>query len=55
VLWLCTATWTVLAMLGFVIPNALAIALSRHHEAAGTAGVAIALLALLVVGVPDPS
>ncbi|HEY5151437.1 MAG TPA: multidrug effflux MFS transporter [Mycobacterium sp.] len=78
--------WTVLAMLGFVIPNAPAVALSRHHEAAGTAaallgaaqfglgaliapvvgllgndeialsvvmtaGVAIALLALLVIGV----
>jgi len=28
--------WTVLAMLGFVIPNAPAVALSRHHEAAGT-------------------
>jgi DHA1 family bicyclomycin/chloramphenicol resistance-like MFS transporter len=79
--------WTVLAMLGFVIPNAPAVALSRHHEAAGTAaallgaaqfglgaliapvvgllgndeialsvvmtaGVAIALLALMSVGVP---
>ena len=79
--------WTVLAMLGFVIPNAPAVALSRHHEAAGTAaallgaaqfglgaliapvvgllgndeialsvvmtaGVAIALLALLAVGAP---
>ena len=29
--------WTMLAMLGFVIPNAPAVALSRHHEAAGTA------------------
>jgi MFS transporter, DHA1 family, multidrug resistance protein len=79
--------WAVLAMLGFVMPNAPAVALSRHHEAAGTAaallgaaqfglgaviapvvgllgndeialsvvmtaGVAIALLALLAVGVP---
>ncbi|WP_228000081.1 multidrug effflux MFS transporter [Mycolicibacterium sp. P1-5] len=29
--------WAVLAMMGFVIPNAPAVALSRHHEAAGTA------------------
>ena len=29
--------WTILSMLGFVIPNAPAVALSRHHEAAGTA------------------
>ncbi|BBY59714.1 Bcr/CflA family drug resistance efflux transporter [Mycolicibacterium sarraceniae] len=29
--------WGVLAMMGFVIPNAPAVALSRHHEAAGTA------------------
>lgn len=29
--------WAILAMMGFVIPNAPAIALSRHHEAAGTA------------------
>jgi DHA1 family bicyclomycin/chloramphenicol resistance-like MFS transporter len=77
--------WAVLAMMGFVIPNAPAVALSRHHEASGTAaallgaaqfsvgavvapvvglmgndeialsivmtaGVAIALLALLAVG-----
>ncbi|MCI4674942.1 multidrug effflux MFS transporter [Candidatus Mycolicibacterium alkanivorans] len=80
--------WTILAMLGFVIPNAPAVALSRHPDAAGTAaavlgaaqfgigaliapvvgllgndeialsvvmttGVAVALLALVVVGVPD--
>jgi DHA1 family bicyclomycin/chloramphenicol resistance-like MFS transporter len=80
--------WAVLAMMGFVIPNAPAVALSRHHEAAGTAaallgaaqfglgaviapvvglmgndeialsvvmtaGVAIALLALLAVGTDD--
>ncbi|WP_407666277.1 multidrug effflux MFS transporter [Mycobacterium pinniadriaticum] len=80
--------WAILAMMGFVIPNAPAVALSRHHEAAGTAaallgaaqfgvgaviapvvglmgndeialsvvmtaGVAIALLALLTVGVPS--
>ncbi|AQT82625.1 Bcr/CflA family drug resistance efflux transporter [Mycolicibacterium litorale] len=79
--------WAILALLGFVMPNAPAVALSRHHEAAGTAaallgaaqfglgaiiapvvgllgndeialsvvmtaGVAIALLALLSVGVP---
>lgn len=77
--------WSVLSMMGFVIPNAPAVALSRHHEAAGTAaallgaaqftvgaviapvvglmgndeialsvvmtaGVAIALLALLAIG-----
>ncbi|WP_099248908.1 multidrug effflux MFS transporter [Mycobacterium sp. shizuoka-1] len=77
--------WAVLSMMGFVIPNAPAVALSRHHEAAGTAaallgaaqftvgaviapvvglmgndeialsvvmtaGVAVALLALLAVG-----
>lgn len=77
--------WAVLAMMGFVIPNAPAVALSRHHEASGTAaallgaaqfsvgaviapvvglmgndeialsivmtaGVAVALLALLAVG-----
>lgn len=29
--------WTVLAAMGFVLPNAPALALSRHHEAAGTA------------------
>ncbi|MDT5012194.1 MAG: transporter, family, multidrug resistance protein [Mycobacterium sp.] len=29
--------WLVLAAMGLVIPNAPAIALSRHHEAAGTA------------------
>ena len=29
--------WTVLGMLGFVIPNAPAVALSRHPDAAGTA------------------
>ncbi|WP_445166520.1 multidrug effflux MFS transporter [Mycolicibacterium sp. Dal123E01] len=29
--------WAVLAMMGLVIPNAPAVALSRHHEAAGTA------------------
>lgn len=29
--------WAVLAMMGFVIPNAPAVALSRHHEASGTA------------------
>jgi DHA1 family bicyclomycin/chloramphenicol resistance-like MFS transporter len=80
--------WAVLAMMGFVIPNAPAVALSRHHEASGTAaallgaaqfsvgaviapvvglmgndeialsvvmtaGVAIALLALLAVGTGD--
>ncbi len=79
--------WALLAMLGFVMPNAPAVALSRHHEAAGTAaallgaaqfglgaviapvvgllgndeialsivmtaGVAVALLTLLAVGVP---
>ncbi len=82
--------WAVLAMMGFVIPNAPAVALSRHHEAAGTAaallgaaqfgvgaaiapvvglmgndevalsivmtaGVGIALLALLAVGGADES
>ncbi|MGY4711854.1 multidrug effflux MFS transporter [Mycolicibacterium sp. CBM1] len=81
--------WAMLAMLGFVMPNAPAVALSRHHEAAGTAaallgaaqfglgaviapvvgllgndelalslvmtaGVAIALLALVAVGAPAP-
>ncbi|ULN44500.1 multidrug effflux MFS transporter [Mycolicibacterium crocinum] len=80
--------WAVLAMMGFVIPNAPAVALSRHHEAAGTAaallgaaqfgvgaaiapvvglmgndeialsvvmtaGVAVALLALIAVGGAD--
>nr|WP_319437660.1 multidrug effflux MFS transporter [Mycobacterium sp. RTGN5] len=80
--------WAVLATMGLVIPNAPAVALSRHHEAAGTAaallgaaqfglgavvapvvglmgndeialavvmtaGVAIALLALLAVGTGD--
>jgi MFS transporter, DHA1 family, multidrug resistance protein len=80
--------WAILAMMGFVIPNAPAVALSRHHEASGTAaallgaaqfgvgaaiapvvglmgndeialavvmtaGVAIALLALLAVGGAD--
>jgi DHA1 family bicyclomycin/chloramphenicol resistance-like MFS transporter len=80
--------WAVLAMMGFVIPNAPAVALSRHHEASGTAaallgaaqfsvgaviapvvglmgndeialsvvmtaGVVIALLALLAVGTGD--
>jgi MFS transporter, DHA1 family, multidrug resistance protein len=79
--------WTILAAMGFVIPNAPAVALSRHPDAAGTsaallgaaqfglgaavaplvgvfgndelalavvmtAGVLIALLALLAVGVP---
>lgn len=29
--------WTILGAMGFVIPNAPAVALSRHHEAAGTA------------------
>jgi DHA1 family bicyclomycin/chloramphenicol resistance-like MFS transporter len=29
--------WTVLTAMGFVLPNAPALALSRHHEAAGTA------------------
>ncbi len=29
--------WSVLAAMGLVIPNAPALALSRHHEAAGTA------------------
>jgi MFS transporter, DHA1 family, multidrug resistance protein len=29
--------WSILAALGLVIPNAPAVALSRHHEAAGTA------------------
>jgi DHA1 family bicyclomycin/chloramphenicol resistance-like MFS transporter len=29
--------WAILAAMGLVIPNAPAIALSRHHEAAGTA------------------
>ncbi|MCV7175732.1 multidrug effflux MFS transporter [Mycolicibacterium sphagni] len=29
--------WVVLSMMGFVIPNAPAVALSRHHEASGTA------------------
>jgi DHA1 family bicyclomycin/chloramphenicol resistance-like MFS transporter len=29
--------WAILAMMGFVIPNAPAVALSRHHEASGTA------------------
>ncbi|WP_231991961.1 multidrug effflux MFS transporter [Mycobacterium sp. ACS4331] len=29
--------WTVLAAMGFVLPNAPALALSPHHEAAGTA------------------
>lgn len=82
--------WAVLAMMGFVIPNAPAVALSRHHEASGTAaallgaaqfsvgaviapvvglmgndeialsvvmtaGVAIALVALLFVGGTDES
>ncbi|KDF01082.1 transporter [Mycolicibacterium aromaticivorans JS19b1 = JCM 16368] len=82
--------WAVLAMMGFVIPNAPAVALSRHHEASGTAaallgaaqfsvgaviapvvglmgndeialsvvmtaGVAIALVALLFVGDTDDS
>jgi len=82
--------WAVLSMMGFVIPNAPAVALSRHHEAAGTAaallgaaqfsvgaviapvvglmgndeialsivmtaGVAIALVALLLVGGSDES
>ena len=79
--------WAILAAMGLVIPNAPAVALSRHHEAAGTAaallgaaqfglgaavaplvgvlgndefalsivmtaGVLIALVALLAVGVP---
>jgi DHA1 family bicyclomycin/chloramphenicol resistance-like MFS transporter len=79
--------WAILAAMGFVIPNAPAVALSRHTDAAGTAaallgaaqfglgaavtplvgvlgndelalavvmtaGVLIALLALLAVGVP---
>ena len=29
--------WSILAAMGLVIPNAPALALSRHHEAAGTA------------------
>jgi DHA1 family bicyclomycin/chloramphenicol resistance-like MFS transporter len=29
--------WSILAAMGLVIPNAPAVALSRHHEAAGTA------------------
>ena len=29
--------WSILASMGLVIPNAPALALSRHHEAAGTA------------------
>jgi MFS transporter, DHA1 family, multidrug resistance protein len=29
--------WSILASMGLVIPNAPAVALSRHHEAAGTA------------------
>jgi DHA1 family bicyclomycin/chloramphenicol resistance-like MFS transporter len=29
--------WAILAAMGLVIPNAPAVALSRHHEAAGTA------------------
>jgi DHA1 family bicyclomycin/chloramphenicol resistance-like MFS transporter len=80
--------WAILAAMGLVIPNAPALALSRHQEAAGTAaallgagqfglgaavaplvgvlgndelalavvmtaGVVVALLALLVVGVKD--
>ncbi len=80
--------WTVLALLGFVMPNAPAVALTRHPDAAGTAaallgaaqfttgaviapvvgllgndevalavvmtaGISIALLALLLVGAQD--
>ena len=29
--------WSILAAMGFVMPNAPAVALSRHHDAAGTA------------------
>jgi MFS transporter, DHA1 family, multidrug resistance protein len=29
--------WAILAAMGLVIPNAPAVALSRHHDAAGTA------------------
>ena len=82
--------WAILAAMGLVIPNAPALALSRHPEAAGTAaallgagqfglgaavaplvgvlgndelalavvmtaGVVVALLALLAVGLRDPS
>ena len=82
--------WAILAAMGLVIPNAPALALSRHKEAAGTsaallgagqfglgaavaplvgvlgndelalavvmtAGVVVALLALLAVGVRDPA
>jgi DHA1 family bicyclomycin/chloramphenicol resistance-like MFS transporter len=32
-----TPVWAILAAMGLVIPNAPAVALSRHHEAAGTA------------------
>lgn len=31
-----TSVWTILAAMGFVIPNAPAVALSRHPDAAGT-------------------
>ena len=32
-----TPVWVILAAMGFVIPNAPAVALSRHQDAAGTA------------------
>jgi DHA1 family bicyclomycin/chloramphenicol resistance-like MFS transporter len=40
--------WTVLFALGFVMPNAPALALARHGEAAGTAA---ALLGAIQMGV----
>ena len=46
--------WAVLSMMGFVIPNAPAVALSRHHEAAGTAAALLGAAQFTVCAVIAP-
>jgi DHA1 family bicyclomycin/chloramphenicol resistance-like MFS transporter len=46
--------WAVLAMMGFVIPNAPAVALSRHHEASGTAAALLGAAQFTVGAVVAP-
>ena len=49
-----TPVWTILAAMGFVIPNAPAVALSRHPVAAGTSAALLGAAQFGLGGVVAP-